>query len=212
MRLHLALALLLVPGCLYGWDSYPTTVVQLRAPAVSDGLDHLEPVDRKIPETPYLVEFIREPAIGYQYTHLTLSQDDKSGKFYLRTWSEWKNETLPRPTTEVLGPSVKVEFPVDMASTVYSIWVNALLEVRYDRLAHTGQDGWTDLFSVYIKGRGWLHGTTWSPTKELPPKWMEDSASVLIQFTKDKDEPACRANLIGLRNRLFAYLSANGKH
>jgi len=212
MRLHLALAFLLVPGCLYGWDSYPTAVVQPRAPAVSDGLDHLEPLDRKIPETPYLIEFIREPALGYQYTHLTITCDEKTGKFYVRTWSEWKSETVVRPPTEVLGPSLKMELPVDLVSTVYAMWVNALLEVRYDRLTHTGQDGWTDLFSVYVKGRGWLHGTTHSPTKDLPPKWMEDSALALIQFAKDKDEAACRRTLTDLRNKLFAYLGTNGKN
>ena len=109
-------------------------------------------------------------------------------------------------------PSAKVEIPEDIASSVYSMWVNALLEVRYDRLGHSGKDGATDLFSVYIKGRGWLHGTALSPTKDLPPKWMEDSVTALIQFTKDKDEAACRRNLTDLRDKLFAHLGTNAKN
>jgi hypothetical protein len=212
MRLHLALLVFLAPGCLYGWESYKTDVTQKATPEVIDTVDHLEPADRKIPESPYLIEFIREPALGYQYTHLTVTCDEASGKFFVRTWSEWKNPTQARPLNEVLGPSAKVELPVDLAASAYSMWVNALLEVRYDRQAHFGDDGWTDLFSAYIKGRGYLHGTATSPTKDLPPKWMEDSALALIQFTKDKDEVACRQTLIDLRDKLFAYLGTNGKH
>jgi hypothetical protein len=212
MRRSLAILLFLLPGCLYAWDAYPTDLTQSATPEVSDSLDHLEPVDRKIPESPSLIEFIREPALGYQYTHLTLTRDEASGKFFVRTWSEWKNETQARPLNEVLGPSAKAELPVDLASNIYSMWVNALLEVRYDRLDHSGVDGWTDLFSAYIKGRGWLHGMASSPTKDLPPKWMEDSATALIQFTKDKDEMACRRTLIDLRDKLFAYLGTNGRN
>ena len=212
MRFYLGLLVLLTPGCLFGWDAYQADVSQRAATAVSDGVDHLEPVDRKMPETPYLLEYIREPALGYQHLHLTLTQDQQSGKFYLRTWGEWRKENEARPLTEVLQPLTKIEFPVDLASSVYGMWVNALLEVRYDRLSQTGLDGWTDLFSAHINGRGWLHGAAWSPTKDLPPKWMEDSALAMVQFVKDKDEQKCRATLADLRNKLVAYLSENGKH
>ena len=212
MRLPFALLLFLIPGCLQAWEAYKTDITQQATPEVTDSLDHLEPIDRKIPESPYFIEFIREPALGYQYTHLTLTQDAASGKFFVHTWCEWKNDTQARPLNEVLGASAKVELPVDLAANVYSMWVNALLEVRYDRLIPSGMDGWTDLFSAFIKGRGYLHGLAWSPTKDLPPKWMEDSATALIQFTKDKDEVACRRSLIDLRDKLFAYLGTNGKH
>jgi hypothetical protein len=213
MRLHLGLLFLLVPGCVFGWESYKTDVTQQTTAQVSDGLDHLEPVDRKIPETPYLVEFIREPAKGYQQIHLTLSRDSSTGNFYLHSWNEWRIGTEVHPPTEVLGPSTKIECPEDIAANVYSMWVNALLEVRYDRLSSSMNDeGRTDLFSVYLKGHGYLHGTTASPTKDLPPKWMEDSATALIQYTKDNNEAACRRTLTDLRDKLFAYLATNGKH
>jgi len=199
MRFLVALLLLVAPGGLYGWESYKTDITQQTVSANSDGLDHLEPVDRKIPESAYLIEFIREPTAGHQSIHLTLFQDDKSGKFYVST-------------NDVSGAAGKVEIPEDMASSVYSMWVNALLEVRYDRLGHSGKNGPTDLFSAYIKGRGWLHGAASNPTKDLPPKWMEDSATALVQFTKDKDEAACRRSLTDLRDKLFAYLGTNGKN
>jgi hypothetical protein len=211
MRFYLWCLLLLSPGCLYGWNPYKTDPTQQAVSPISDGLDHLEPVDRKIPEGPYLVEFIREPAKGDQYTHLTVSRDRASGKFYLHTWSEWKTPNMARPVNEVLGPSVRIELPEDMAASIYSMWINELLETRYDRESHAGQDGWLDIFTGSIHSRGWLHGCTWNPTKDLPPKWMDDSANALLQFAKDKDETKCRSTLTDLRDKLFAYLVNSGK-
>jgi hypothetical protein len=185
----------------------------LDQPQASDGLDHLEPADRKVPENDYLVQFIGEPAKSDQNFHLTVSRDDVSGNYYVKTWSDWRGaENSTHPATESLAPLVKVELPVDIASNVYAMWVNALLEVRYDRLASPDSAGSTDLFSVSLKGRGWLHGAALNPTKDLPPKWMEDSAKALIQFTKDKDEAKLRRAQTDLRDKLFAYLGTNGRN
>lgn len=116
------------------------------------------------------------------------------------------------PSGSSASTGAKLKIPEDIVRSVYEMWVNALFEVRYDRRFDGTLDGWTDIFSTYVRGKGWLHGTATCPEKDLPPKWLEDAAQALIVFSKNGDAKACRATITPLHDKLLAYLAKHGKN
>lgn len=214
LRIQLLLLVCFTSSSVYGWQPYKTDVTQQAFSESVEDEDHLEPLeeDEHVDESYYLINYVYAAALDYHNVHLEIKRNEKSGKYEMQQWSEWTVGIQDRPKRETLAIPVKVKIPADIAATVYDMWVNALFEVRYDRKANDGLDGWTDIFSVYVRGKGWLHGSVWCPMKDLPPKWLEDSASALMAFAKDHDEAKCRRTITELHQKLFDYLLKNGKN
>jgi hypothetical protein len=204
----------LVSSAALGWEPYRVDPTQQAFSEEGQDLDHLEPVNGSLPENYYLIQFTYDVAMEYSTSNLEISRDEKSGKYLLLTWGEWKHEQSGEqpPRTMKLPVPVRMEIPEDIAATAYAMWVNALFEVRYDRRADLVLDGWSDTFSTYVRGKGWMHGYADVPTRELPPRWLEEAGKALLQLGKDKDVARCRKELAELHRKLFAYLEAHAKH
>jgi hypothetical protein len=119
-----------------------------------------------------------------------------------------------RPLKDPPETDAEIQISEALASVIYDLWVNALLEVRYERRQHGGFDGETYVFSTFVTSLGWMHGSTWSPSKDLPPTWMMNAGQKLIAFARDekRDAKATENELTVLRDKLFQYIKKNGKH
>jgi hypothetical protein len=228
MKLYLWFLFSFTSTCLFAWEPYKVDSSQQQLAPQSGGLDHLEPGEGNIPQSyysgstwpdSYLIQYIMDPALSDEVTHLIVRQEHidflrwEQGprKYYLETW----NDRYAHDSREKLvssSPHVKFEIPEDLASLAYEMWANALFEVRYDRSSALGLDGWDSTFSCYIRGKGWLYGRTWTPTRELPPKWMDEAGATLVTLAKDRDIAKCRAELVRLHDKLFLYWKAHGKN
>jgi hypothetical protein len=192
------------------WEPATVDVTQQAFSPQSDVTDHLEPSDRPMDERYYVVRYTCDEAMAYQNDFLEIDRNKADGKFVLKKWSEWAKTEGKPPADEKLRSAIKLEIPQDLAAEVYEMWVNALYEVRYDRTFNGTLDGWTDVYSAYVRGKGWMIGEAESPDKELPPKWLNQSATALIQLSKDHDLRACRQQLAALHEKLFIYWKAHG--
>jgi hypothetical protein len=192
------------------WEPAPVDIMQQAFSPESEVTDHLEPSSRPIDERYYVVRYTCDEAMAYQDDFLEIDRNNVDGKFVLKKWSEWaKTEDKP-PANEKLRPAVELEIPQDLAADIYEIWVNALYEVRYDRTFNGTLDGWTDVYSAYVRGKGWMIGEAETPEKELPPKWLKESTTALIQLSKDRDVTACRQKIMAMHDKLFTYWRAHG--
>src|SRR5262249_26798068 len=176
-------------------------------------IDHLEPCNLKLPlpEYYYLAEFIEAPStLIADYCQYLVVLRTKDEKYVIRVGTFSSDKPLKEP------PKADVEIQISeaFASDIYDLWVNALLEVRYERRQHGGFDGETYIFSTFVTGLGWMHGFTWSPSGDLPPTWMMDAGKKLVAFARDekRDAKATEDELTGLRNKFFQYIKKNGKH
>ena len=192
------------------WEPTQLDVTQQMFAPNADGSDHLEPTREKVDERYYLVRYACDEAMAYQNDFFTITRGKADGTFILKKWSEWAKTDSAPPPTEKLRPTVEVEVPKDVAVSIYEMWVNALYEVRYDRTATDGLDGWTDIFTAFVRGKGWMSGEVWVPQKNLPPAWLEDAAKAMMKFAGDRDLAACRKTLAESHAKLFAYWKAHG--
>ncbi len=209
MKCLACLFLGLLSSTAFGWEPYSADVTQQAFSEGGQDFDHLEPASNSLPETYYLIQFTQDVAEDYQTSHLEIRRDENSGKYLLLTWGEWKHESDQPPRSAKLPISLRVEIPEDIASTTYNMWVNALFEVRYDRRDDGTLGGWSDTYSAYVRGKGWLHGYAENPAHELPPRWLEEAGMSLIQLARDKNTARCRHDLAELHRKLFAYLAAH---
>jgi hypothetical protein len=171
-------------------------------------IDHLEPVRQLVPQGDYIAQFIESPSFTKgTYLALAKSQDGK----YVLQLTTIPPDSCPKDKPK---PETELEIPVSLAEVVYQTWVNALLEVRYDRKSYGGYDGTRYTFSSFVRGLGVMHGSIWSPEANLPPRWLVDSAHELIAFVRDpkRDPTKTGASLTATRDKLFAYLKDHGKH
>jgi hypothetical protein len=174
-------------------------------------LDHLEPYNGKvaIPEYYYLAQFIEAGAMQAEGSYLVVIRTDDR-RYLLQATRVPTEKLLSKPAK----PDIEVQIPESLAAVIYDLWVNALLEVRYERKQHGGFDGETYLFSTFVMSLGWMHGTTWSPDGDLPPVWMMNAGKKLIAFARDqkRDSKTTEAELTILRDKLFQYIKAHGRH
>jgi len=174
-------------------------------------LDHLEPFHGKVPlpEDYYLAQYFEAPALADQANYLIVLRT-KDGRYLVRL-SKTAHDKFP---TEAPTPDKEIEIPESLASVIYDLWVNALLEVRYERRQHGGLDGELYYFSTFVTSLGWMHGYTWSPGGDLPPVWMMEAGKKLVAFAHDekRSATAIEGELTVLRNKLFRYIKAHGKH
>jgi hypothetical protein len=188
----------------------PDVAGEINTDWVAD-LDHLEPYEGKVhlPEYYYLAQFFEAPAMVDKANYLVILRT--KDRRYLMRLSKIPADKFPG---EAPKPDIEIEVPESLASVVYDLWVNALLEVRYERKQHGGFDGETYVFSTFVTSLGWMHGTTWSPSGDLPPTWMMNAGKKLVAFARDekRDPKATEAELTVLRDKLFQYIKKNGKH
>lgn len=207
----LALAsLMLFSHSSLAWTPYKVDVTQEAMAESSESEDHLEPANDTGTEFVYLAEFIQEPSFS-KGSYFVLFKQQKSGIYVLRTG--------PIPDKVASGEKPPkgyrdVEIPKPLAEVIYQIWVNALLQTHYDKKSSMGLDGTTFIFSSFVRGLGWLHGTTWSPVAQLPPRWLADTGDQLFVFANDpkRDPKKMQATLEATRDRLFGYLKRHGSY
>lgn len=189
-------------GCGFSSEPYRVDVKQKVSAEYTDAIDHLEPVRGVIPEFYYIAQYIESPSFT-KGTYMVVLKT-KEDKYLLQL------ATTPADSRPIKRPKNETELEISesLAEVIYQIWVNALLEVRYDRKCYRGLDGADYTFSSFVRGTGWMHGSIWTPQADLPPKWLVDSAREIIAFARDpkRDEKKIEATLIQSRDKLFAYL------
>ena len=200
----------------------PDVTGKVTAEGVQD-VDHLEPYEgakaieaKAAARTPwkfryhYLAQFVAIPALRAEGDYLAVVLLSFDRRYLLQAAKIPTDKVLSKPPK----PAIEIPIPESLASVVYDLWVNALLEVRYERRQHGVLDGETYLFSTFVTGLGWMHGSTASPGGDLPPVWMVQAGEKLLAFAREekRDEKALEAELIVLRDKLFSYIRAHGKH
>ena len=176
-----------------------------------ENIDHLEPYEGEVrpPENYFLAQFIDAPAMLAEGHYLVVLRT-KDEKYLVRVGKFPTDKPLKEP------PKTDAEIQISeaFASVIYDLWVNALLEVRYERRQHGGFDGETYVFSTFVTSLGWMHGSTWSPSGDLPPTWMMNAGKKLVAFAHDqkRDAKATEGELTVLRDKLFQYIKKNGKY
>jgi hypothetical protein len=174
-------------------------------------VDHLEPCEGKVPlpEYYYLVQFIESPSLATEGDYLVVLRTDDQ-RYLLQATKVPIEKLLSKPTKV----DIEIQIPESLASVIYDLWVNALLEVCYERRQHGGLDGENYLFSTFVVSLGWMHGCTWSPQGDLPPVWMMEAGKKLIAYAraKKRDPKTTEAELVILRDKLFRYIKAHGRH
>jgi hypothetical protein len=184
--------------------AYEPDVTQQREETIAGVSDRLVPegsgiVDRRCKQC--LAEFGRypsaQPAFEWQ---LQLEK----GKYVLSSWR------LVHPKSDVDFEQVDVqrlEVSKRFAEVVYDIWANNILEARFTRHSASGADGTSYRFRTSLRGVGWPSARTWSPSKDLPPKWMVDSGEEILTLARAKspNEAQLLAKLQAVRKRLDAY-------
>ena len=89
-------------------------------------LDHLEPYEGKVPlpEYYYLAQFIEVPAMLAEGAYLVVLRTD-DGRYLLQATKVPTENAASKPAK----PDIEIQIPESLASVVYDLWVNALLEV-----------------------------------------------------------------------------------
>jgi hypothetical protein len=166
--------------------------------------DTLIPSGSRMPdEQPlyYLARFGRYPSFADAFEwSITLEKD----KYILSSWRLERAKKESQPPTR--AATIRVELPQEIAAVAYTLWANAILEARYSR-GGVGLDGTTYHFSTWLRGLGWPGATAWSPTKDLPPRWMVEAGEAVLAYARDKkpDPAALLAKLQAVSKRLAAY-------
>jgi hypothetical protein len=210
-RLALVRLFLLLTATASGTEPFrPDVTGKINTEWIQD-VDHLEPYEGKVPlpEYYYLAQFIEAPAMLAEGNYLAVLRTDDL-RYLLQTAKFPTDKVLSKPAK----PDIEIEIPESLAAVIYDLWVNALLEVRYERKQHGGFDGETYLFSTFVTSLGWMHGSTWSPDGDLPPAWMMEAGKKLVAFARNEKRNAktTEAELTVLRDKLFRYVKAHGKH
>lgn len=146
----------------------------------------------------YLAHYSSAPSFAHG-VDLYVDHDAKTNTY--RIYCLWFERSKKEPATRI------IEISEPLARTIYEIWTNALLEVRYSRRMTLGLDGTTYLFSTWIRGLGTLNGSIWSPDDDLPPLWMVKAGDYLAEYVRNEQRnPAeCERYFNDLKGRIFAY-------
>ncbi|HEY5754448.1 MAG TPA: hypothetical protein VIU34_01435 [Steroidobacter sp.] len=201
VRLWLVVLCLVLPGVA---AAYEPDVTQGREETIPGDSDRLLPegsgiVDRRCMRC--LAEFGRYPSSEPVFEWQIKLED---GKYVLSSWR------LVHPKSEVDFQQVDVqqlEVSKQFAEVVYDIWVNNILEARFTRHRPFGVDGTGYRFRTNLRGVGWPSASTWSPSKDLPPKWLANSGEEILAFARAKSpqEAPVLAKLRAVRKRLNDY-------
>ena len=189
-------------------EPYEVDVTQEAFAERASAIDHLEPAKGNIPEFYYLAQFISYPSFS-DGSYLVVLRTEE-GRYLIRSGVNTKGGELAKPPKF----DTEIQIPESLARVIYELWVNALLEVRYDRKAYRGVDGVGYTFSTYVRALGWLHGCIWSPSDESPPVWMAQAGQMLVAFAHDpkRDVKKTEASMTAVRDKVLRYIKEHGKH
>jgi hypothetical protein len=126
------------------------------------------------------------------------------GKIYRVTaWSGQKYNSAPGEIDKPLA----VDLPEDIGDIVYSLWINAILEVRV-RNFEMGADGYSCYFGSLDTKTG-IGGMAYvfEPTEDLPPKWLVGAGEEIMKYIRDpkRDEARLRRSMQKTQERVFEY-------
>lgn len=171
--------------------------------------DHLEPTTINVPTVPCLAQYASFPSFkGGNY--LMVDPPTTAHEFSMRACDLSGSPKLTKPPTE----TIRLRIDRELASAIYDLWANALFEVRYPKSAYRGVDGCTHVFTSFVRGLGYMHGSIWSPMTDVPPTWLVEIAESLtaVTLTGGNGLEKAKANVIRTRDRYFTYIQDHGLH
>ncbi|MDZ7889927.1 MAG: hypothetical protein U5M72_12020 [Pseudomonas sp.] len=151
---------------------------------IIDGIiDHLIPAAPIYPGTHNIAEFTSNASRSQSYSW-ALYKNDESNKFMLQSWELEKAKDSPQS----IANKLEIEIPREAAQLIYTIWSNSILNARYTRMLHRGLDGKTYNFSISLRGIGQVSGEIWSPSENLPPKWLVDTGDLIYKASRSHEK------------------------
>jgi hypothetical protein len=145
-------AALCAPQLARGFDPFNVQKEPQQIPA----LDHLEPVDRAVPEFRYLAQYWAEPQYEDQ-RYVVVVRDEATQLFYVEQGSPPKRERFLNSPYKF---KKRVEISSETATMIHELWTNVLLQTQYDRksvsVIITNSTRCT--FSTFVSNLGWMHG------------------------------------------------------
>jgi hypothetical protein len=169
--------------------------------------DHLLPVNRPVPEFWYLAQYLAEPDDQKQ-RYVIVVRDEPSGEFYIEQGDP------PKPKRSVYQPykfKKRRKISPEAANLIYEFWVNALVDVHYDRKARSVvvTRATTYTFSTFVWNFGWMHGQTSTSARDnLPPDWICDAGEALFEFVTNSgaDEKQLQTRIQTNRDKFYDYM------
>ena len=151
---------------------------------IIDGvIDHLIPTAPIYPNTHNIAEFTSNASRSQSHSW-ALYKSDKLNKFVLQSWElEKAKDSLPSKANEI-----EIEIPREAAQLIYTIWSNSILNARYTRMLHGGLDGKRYNFSTFLRGVGKISGEIWSPSENLPPKWLVETGDLIYKASRSPEK------------------------
>jgi hypothetical protein len=148
-------------------------------------VDHLIPSGYGFPEDQgpplhYIARFGTHPSFSDAFEWCLFRKDRR---YLLSSWRLDKSNRKAKPGRV---DSLEIEVPEAVAAAIYTIWANAILNARYARQG-VGLDGTSYTFSTFLRGVGWLNAITWSPSEEMPPKWLAGAGEEVLAFARSKN-------------------------
>jgi hypothetical protein len=204
--LLLALAGIGLPALVFAYE--PDVTQERMEWDVQAAKDRLVPSGSTRPQTAplyYLAKFGRYPSFTDAFEWSLIL---KNGRYLLVSWRlAQEKETQQGPAH---SDELTLEVSKELAATIYAIWASGIMDARYTRYAD-GLDGTTYWFSTYLRGVGWPSARTWSPSADLPPKWLVDAGEAVLELGRSKraNEAPTADKLKLIRGRLDSFRKAN---
>lgn len=205
------------------WREFQVDVAQEEFyPKEHRAADHLEPDGGLFPDSYYLIEFAKLPALERRpwLVRVCLNSNKTAAVVMLYTNDlpflskmAAKDKLRAQIGEMRVVPDKSCELDLETATLLYRTWVNALLESHYSKTDRGGLDGVIYHFGSWIRGLGWLFGCTWSPEADLPPKWLTEVGTnlrVLVETPEAEVEPIKR-RITDRCNETMKYLKKHGK-
>jgi hypothetical protein len=206
MKLKIATILFLMISSLNASsrEIYIPDVDQNEFEIIEGSIDHLIPAAPIYPRTNNIAEFTSRASRSQSYSW-ALYKNDKLNKFVLHSWELEKTKDSPPSKANEL----EIEIPKEAAQLIYTIWSNSILNARYTRMLHGGLDGVRYNFSTFLRGIGQVSGEIWSPSENLPPKWLVDTGNLIYKASRSREKftKETLASLIGTNIKLTEYSS-----
>ncbi|WP_454254754.1 hypothetical protein [Pseudomonas sp. Marseille-Q8238] len=201
--------MLLAASFTFAGLDYIPDVTQEKFEATNGVINHLIPSSVTNGHTYYLAEFTAYNSFLNSWAW-RIYKNDKSATYILRSWEIHKSQDRKTKTEENV---LEREVTEDLAQKIYTLWTNSILDSKYTLVMYRGLDGATYNFSTYLRSIGWIAGETWSPSEELPPRWLvEIGINIYEESRKDTATPLKVTDSINeLSSKLSLYKSSNSR-
>ena len=209
----LLLAFVLIPSFTFAWEEYKVDVTQ-ETFANGGEPDHFLPYT-DFPAYYYLAYFAESPSFSDKWSLIVKLDENRAAAsiYVLDGLPKYQSDAELAIAIAKSPEKRKASLNLELAQAIYSMWANSLFETRYSRFASGGFDGTRYIFATYIRSIGWLGGTTWSPDRDAPPKWMVEVAHLLRQYVENKSQKSqanIRNRIMEIQSKLNNYLEKNG--